>query len=288
MKKLLGLLCVGAMVAMMSGCAKDPTSATAPTITIDNIGPITAGTTKHVTGKVEAGEAITSITYAITDANGAAVTGVTVTGPTANNAKTQEFTTSDFILITVAATATNGSYKLKVSATASATADASFDFTVTGNSGTQVTVTTLATVGSNGAAAGSSMDLDAGAVYTTSQAASHVADLDLCYSYSAATSEDKLFTPSHAKVSGYNYAANWTNPPTTGFIKTSLTPTDFNAISTAQQIEALYTGTPVTTSAACVQGDVFVVKTTANAYVLILISAQTPGSAGTITVKMAK
>jgi hypothetical protein len=132
------------------------------------------------------------------------------------------------------------------------------------------------------------MDLDAGAVYTSAQAASHVAELDLCYSYSGVTSQDKIGTPSWATASQYSYAVNWTNPPTTEFIKTSLTSAQFNAIATVEEITALWVGTPITTSSPCVANDVFVVKTTANAYVLILISAQTPGATGNITVKLAK
>jgi hypothetical protein len=128
MKKLAALLCAGTVMAMMSGCGlTDPVSA--PTVTIAAIGSINSGTTKHVTGKIEAGAAITSISYSITDATGAATTGATVTGPTANNSKTQEFTDSDPIVITAT---TAGDYKLVINVTANATGSGTFAFTITG------------------------------------------------------------------------------------------------------------------------------------------------------------
>jgi hypothetical protein len=119
---------------MMSGCGvTDPVSA--PSITVSTIGSITAGTFKDVTGKIEAGEAITAVTYSIVDpVTGTAPAGITVTGPTSSTDKTMEFTATSPIRITVASTASSGSYKLKISAIANATAEASFDFTVTGGS----------------------------------------------------------------------------------------------------------------------------------------------------------
>jgi hypothetical protein len=163
-------------------------------------------------------------------------------------------------------------------------------FTITGGtSGTPVSVSAALTVGSNGnATEGSSIDLDIPEVYSMSEAANHVSDLDLCYSYSGVASADKIFTPSHAKASDYTYASGWSNPPTTSFIKTSLTPAEFDDISTAEEIEALWTGTPTETSEVCEEDDVFIVKTTEDVYVLVLISEQTPGKTGTITIKVAK
>jgi hypothetical protein len=139
MKKLLGLLCAGAVAAMISSCGlTNPVGA--PTITISAIGAINAGTIKNVTGNIKADQAITSVSYSITDANGGAVSTITVTGPTASNTNSMDLSGNNSVVINVSASAASGSYKLKISATASATADASFDFTVNGGS-SQLTVT---------------------------------------------------------------------------------------------------------------------------------------------------
>jgi len=145
MKKLISLLCIGTVVAMMSGCGvTDPVSA--PSIAVSTIGSITAGTYKDVTGKIEAGEAITSVTYSIVDAaTGTTATDITVSGPTSSTEKTLEFTATSPIRISVGSSAASGSYKLKISVVANATAEASFDFTVTGGS-TLLSVTATGTI----------------------------------------------------------------------------------------------------------------------------------------------
>jgi hypothetical protein len=131
MKKLLGLVCAGAVVAMMSGCGLVNPQST-PTITIDAIGSIDVGTYKDVTGKIEASEAITSVSYSVTTSADAAASGITVTGPTSSSTKTLNFTATSPVKITVASTAAAGSYKLKISATAGATGEGTFNFTVAG------------------------------------------------------------------------------------------------------------------------------------------------------------
>jgi len=288
---------MSAMLCMLLGCfgLEGEDSTDTVTITIDAIGSITAGSYKAVDGKIDANVAIETVTYAIKDSAGAAVTSkVTVSSQSVNGEKDADLTDDAEVKINTTADACNGTYTLSISVVAgSATSTQSQTFTVTGGTcgggtGTPVTVTTLGPIGSNQASAGSSIDLDAGQVYTSLQAGTHVADLDLCYSYSGTDSADKLFTPSHAKKSGYTYAANWSNPPTTAFIKTSLTPALFDSVGTKEEVEALWTGTQITTSAVCIANDVFIVKTTANAYALVLISAQTPGATGTITIKLAK
>ena len=265
-------------------------------VSITTIGAITAGSYKNIAGDIDANVNIESVTYTIKDFAGATGTSmVTVSSQSVNGIEDADLIDDAYLKINTTPNACNGTYTLSikvVAGTAEATQTATF--TIVGGSsctGTDVTVTTLAAIGSNNASAGSSIDLDAGAVYTSSQAATHVADLDICYSYSGTTSEDKLFTPSHAKASGYSYAANWTNPPTTQIVKTSLTPAEFAAVATVEEIAAEFaTGTAITTSVACAEDDVFVVETTDGAYVMILIDAQTPGATGTITVtvKMAK
>ena len=133
MKKLLGLVCAGAVLAMMNGCGLvNPTAA--PTITISAIGSIGAGTFKNVTGTIKADQAITAVSYSITTAAGGAASGITASGPTYSNTNSMDLSGNNSVVINVSASAAAGSYKLVISATAGATAEASFDFTVSGGS----------------------------------------------------------------------------------------------------------------------------------------------------------
>jgi hypothetical protein len=292
MKKLLGLLSAGLIIGLLSGCGLGP--ADSPTISIDPIGSIAKGSYAHVTGSVAGGEAITSLSCAILTSTDGVVSSseisVTWPNPVAGE-KTRDFTSTEPIIITVSNSATSGSYKLKVSVTAGSSTDQTFSFTVTGTGGTAATTWT-GTMGSNQSnAAGSSIDLDGPTVYTGTASNSHVSEIDLCYSYAAAPySYDALFSPDQAKLSLYNYTSGWTTTPnSTKFYKTTLTPTQFNAITLKSEITALWSEPGAATPyAQCTADDVFIAKTEQNAIVLILITAQTAGSGGTITLKTAK
>ena len=86
--------------------------------------------------------------------------------------------------------------------------------------------------GANQSSLGSSIDLDFGAVYTGAEAAADLDEIDICYAHSGTDNNDKLFSPSHAKASGYTFTSSWGTPPVTRFHKTSLDEDDYNAIGT--------------------------------------------------------
>jgi len=134
MKQLMKLLVASAVCGMgFVGCGLlDPTDETTPTITIDNIPDIDVGTKKNVTGKVTAGEAITSISYSIENSSGTKVTTITALGPSSTNEKTLEFKNNDAIEVTATSGAVAGDYKLVISVTAGTTVEAKFDFKVKG------------------------------------------------------------------------------------------------------------------------------------------------------------
>jgi hypothetical protein len=263
-----------------------------PKVTMNTIGAITAGNFKNVTGEITADEVITNVTYAITTSAGVAVakTVIDYKGPTVRDVKKFEFKDNNVITITPAATATAGAYKLKLTVTAGSTVDASFDFTVAAGSGPVGTAVVSATIpaGSNSNAAyGSSIDLDAGVAYKMADAASHVADLDLCYS-TTGTGTDKLGSPNWAKLSDFNYAKNWASPAATKFYKTALTKAQFDAITTREQIPAFVDASATAESYEAALNDVFLVKTTQSAIVLVLINEKTNGANGSITIKSSK
>jgi hypothetical protein len=284
MKKLLGLVCAGAVLAMMNGCGLvNPTSA--PTITISAIGSIDAGTYKNVLGKIEASEAITSVKYSITTSTGGVASGITVTGPSSSTEKTMNFTATNPIVITVAASAAAGNYKLVISATAGATADASFDFTV-GGGGTPVTTATITLGSYDNATTGSSVDLDAGTVMLASAATASGSGVDIVGTYSPSQSAYRVFNPVYAKNSSNITAfAGWVSPNATQFHKVTAT---FASVTTKEQIQALFNAASAVSNVSCAAGDVLVVLTDLGAYVLVEITSFTANATGTASIKYGK
>ena len=294
MKKVLALVCVGMVAALFTGCGiTNPVSA--PTITVSDIGAINAGAYKDVTGKVTADTAISAITYTIVTSADASVplTEISVTGPTPNG-KTLEFTSTSPIRITATNTAQPGSYKLKISVTAGASGEGSFPFTISGTVVTRDIDTATLIAGSNQAVAGSSIDLDQPAIYTSSTSIANVSKIDLCYAYtpgvSGISAGDYLFSPDQAEASGYSFTSGWTTTPnSTAFYKTTLTEAQFDAITTKAAVTALWSQPAAATPyIMCAAGDVFIAKTDLNAIVLIHINSQTAGNTGSITLKIAK
>jgi len=141
MKQLFKLLVAGAVCGMgFVGCGLlSPTEETTPTVTLDAISDIDVGTYKTVSGKVTAGEAITSIKYEVQNSSGAKVTSITVEGPSSSAEKTLEFKTGNLIKITASSSATAGDYKLVISVTAGTSVDAKFDFKVKGQAAVTLT-----------------------------------------------------------------------------------------------------------------------------------------------------
>lgn len=288
-KKLL-VVSLAALGIGLTGCLTDPLESTTPTITLGNIDTLTAGSgaSRTVTGKIEGTEAITNVTYQVSNSAGASVSTITVTGPAFNSKKSLDLSVT---VLALAGTA-SGTYTLKISATAGATGDGSFNFYVKGATipvGTPVVTTTLTAGANKNAANGSSIDLDGGVAYRMADAAANLTKIDLCYAHAgtAAAGSDKLGTPVWAKASEYDFAIGWVTPPVTKFYKTTLTAAQFDAIDTKEKIPTFVDASAIASSVA-VANDVFIVKTTEGATVLIKITAQTPGEAGTITIKSAK
>ncbi|MBN1578303.1 MAG: hypothetical protein JW913_17210 [Chitinispirillaceae bacterium] len=288
MNRLLKLILTGSIIVTgFIGCGLlDATEESTPEITINSIGSIDVGTFKNVTGKVTAGEAITSIAYTITDASDNDVSTITVSGPSSSSEDKIEFKDNDAIKITVGNNAVAADYKLKITVTAGSTVDATFNFTVSGSGGTAVETVTLDAGANQNSTLGSSIDLDGGDVWLSAQAANNVSKIDICYSHTS-SGGDKVGSPYWAQESDYNYAKDWSNPPQTKIIKLSMTSAEFDAVTTKEAIEAKWSGTEVI-SLAVVEGDVFIVKTTEDAYALVRITDQVAGETGKITIKVAR
>jgi hypothetical protein len=149
--------------------------------------------------------------------------------------------------------------------------------------------------GSGQSVEGSSIDLDEPAIYTDSTSVYNLSAIDLCYAYSPGANGgipvgDYLFSPDQAKVSGYAFTSGWTGTPnSTAFYKLqNFTGANFDTVYSKASVAALWTDpTGPTPQAKCTQGDVFIARTDQGTIVLIHITAQTPGSAGTITLKIA-
>ena len=141
MKRFLAWTMAGLMAGLgMVGCdLLGPAEDTSPTITLDEIGSIDAGTFKNIKGKVTASEDITQIKYEITTATGGSVSTITVEGPSSASSDKIEFKDNNAIKINVSSSATAGDYLLKITATAGVTSSAEFDFTVNGSSAVTLT-----------------------------------------------------------------------------------------------------------------------------------------------------
>jgi hypothetical protein len=302
-KKLL-VVC-GAFLAMgLAGCGLlDPTAdKDSVDIALDPLpASISANGHAYVVATLDANVEITDIKGTVTKLDGSAATGVTVSNPSAPNEKKvsikQSPNGSDEVdmPINVASDACNGDYLFTLSVTAgTATSSKSDTFSVSGGkncdtpTGTAIETVTLNAGANENTTLGSSIDLDAGEVYKMADAASHVSALDLCYAHTV-SNIDKLGSPSWAKASAFTFAKNWSNPPEIKFYKTDLTVTQFNAITTKEEIAALWTESKATDqSYEAAKNDVFIVTTTADAIALVLINDQTAGSTGSITIKVAK
>jgi hypothetical protein len=272
-----------------------PADADSVDITLGAIPAITSASNQAVTGNVDANVEITSITPVIKDASGNAVTTITISKNNVDNTKKKIDLKTDLALtLVVGAQTCNGTYTLELTAVAgTASTTKSATFTVSGvkdctkPEGTPVVTATISAGSNSNSDLGSSIDLDAGVAYKMSAAASHVAELDLCYS-STGAGVDKLGSPNWAKLSNFDYAKNWTAPPATKFYKTDLTKAQFDAITTKEQIPAFVDASATAESYPAALNDVFTVKTTAGATVLVLINAKTDGAAGSITIKTSK
>ena len=288
--------CIGLIVFSFWGCFEDPVSdEDSVTVQLGAIGSMGVDTLKAITGTITASPAIdqTALTITVTVAStGAdASTHFTQTGPGAITAKEDIDIAADLgLAFTPINTITTGTYRLTISAAAGTATGSDYeDFTVTNQGGTPVTIATVIAGANQNTTLGSSIDLDEPKVMLKAEADANVSKIDVCYAYSGTESVEKLFSPHHAKASGYTFAADWATPNQTKFYKTTLTPAQYDAITTKEQLALQWTepGSPAT-SIACALNEVFIAQTEQNAIALLLITAQTTGDAGTIDIKIAK
>lgn len=284
-KKLL-VVSLAALGIGLTGCLTDPLESTTPTITLGKIDTLTAGSgaSRTVTGKIEGSEVITKVAYQVSNSAGASVSTITVSGPDGNNKKSLDLSV---VVLALAGTPT-GTYTLKISATAGATGEGLFTFNVKGAvvpvSDIYIDSVTLGAFANP--TVGSSVDLDNGEVMLSAAAKLANSGVDIVYTYSDAANGSVICSPVYAKESS-NIAAfeSWVSPNDTKFHKVSV---NFDAITTSAQIEALYNASQATEKRIVVSaGDVLVVKTDEDSYVLVKIKTAFANSAATAVLKCA-
>lgn len=292
MKKFIALLFVGVLLTLWSSCFDDPTGTTTVTITIESIGAVVInGAAGEVVGEIEADEALTSVTMKVLDSQDQDVTANFTVNFTSAYVGLESVKLKDDMSTTVAAkqTATAGTYKLQITAAAGDVETISSKaFPVTGG-GTPVTIATLQAGANQHTTLGSAIDLDEPKAMLKAEADQNVSKIDICYAYSGTDAVEKFFSPHHAKLSGYTFAQDWATPNESKFYITTLTPAQYNAITTKEQLAQEWTepANPAT-SVACAKDDVFIAKTEQGVLVLILVTDQVAGATGTIDIKIAK
>jgi hypothetical protein len=298
MKKLTVSLVTGILAGMsFIGCdmLNDPVDDDTVDISLTTFSSITAGSYVDVVATVDANVEITEISVEVTK-DGAEVSDdlidIQKQQMPSGEKKIQIKENGDMeVRINVDDNACIGDYVFSITATAgSANETKTNTFSVSGGrdcSGTAITTKTLEAGANQNSTLGSSIDLDGGEVWKMSAAASHVSEIDICYSHTASNG-DKVGSPYWAQESDYDYALAWDNPPQTEMHEVSISSATFDGITTAEEIEDLWEASSGTISLTVVQGDIFIVKTTENAYALVRVTEQTPGATGSITIKVAR
>lgn len=289
MKKLLSLLGVGVLVAMWSGCGvTNPASSV--TIKIEGIGSVVAGgAAGQVTGTIETDSLLTNVNMKVLKGSTDVSSSFTVSFTSAyQNKKSADLKTDMSTTITAKSGTAADTYTLSITAEAgSITSTSTKDFTVT-STGTPVTTSQPIVMGSyKNATLGSSIDLDNGTVMLSAAAKAANSGVDLVGTVSDAAAM-RIFTPGYAASgSGITAFANWNSPANTSIVQVP-SSTTFDAITTAEQIESLYTAGTSADAFTATVGDVFVVKTDQNKYVAVEITAHEADNTGTFTLKYAK
>jgi len=294
MKKVSALLCIGLVTAFFAGCnTKSPTSPSNNSVSFSNLAmtPDTiyavASFFGNVSGTMTGTSTITSCTLTVHDKHGSdATTKFMIRNTTVQNKVVDLKADAGARIMALTATAPGKYYLIITAMIGSQSFTDSVAFTVS--------LQPNLYIDSVVAGSGNSIDLDWPAIYTDSTSATNIPVIDLCYAHTSGVTGipdgDYLFSPDQAKASGLDFTSTWTwTPNSTAFYKVqNFTGADFDTVYTKSQIAALWTDpTGPTPYALCAQGDVFIARTDQGVYVLIYISSQTPGSAGTITMKIA-
>jgi hypothetical protein len=291
MKKVLALLCVGLVTAFFAGCGT--TSSTNPpgnSISFSNLAVTSVYALSSafgtISGTMTGTSTITNYTLSAHDKRGSDVSASFLLSDTIVQQKVVDLKVDAQAKIYAHSGTSPGKYYLIVTAMiGTQTFIDSVAFSVIGNLYTDSIV-----AGSN-----QSIDLDGPAIFTDSTSAVNLSAIDLCYANSSGANDgvpagDYLFSPDQAQASSYPFTNGWTGTPnSTAFYKLqNFTGADFDTVYSKAQVAALWTDpSGPTPQALCTQGDVFIARTDQGTIVLIHITAQTPGSAGTITLKIA-
>jgi hypothetical protein len=295
-KKLL-VVSLAALGIGFMGCDNPLSNDDTVSIELNAVPTITANTTYYdIVATVNGSVAITNVTPSIKRIDGGDTTGISFDqSATPSKEKISIKATGGDMSITMnfASTTCNGDYVLTLTATAGTVQTSQKStFTVTGKTdcsipdGTPIVTTTLTAGANKNSEYGSSIDLDGGVVWKMADAATNVAKIDLCYAH-ASTGADKLGTTAWATASLFDFAKAWTTASTAKFYLTDLSAAEFDEITISEEIPDFVDASAIASSEA-LPDDVFIVKTTEGAIVLVKITAQTPGEAGTITIKSAK
>lgn len=306
MQRVVRFLVASALVASvvgLGGCFDENplgTDETTVDIILDAIGEISGGANAQVSGTVEASETPVTIEFVILDSANNAISAddglsVSPSSYVSDDEETVDLAEGPNVTITVTDSACDGAYTLKVQATVGTVVESKLAaFTVTGATdcsqpqGTPVDTQTV-TVGAAQASEGSSLDCDLMTVYSTTElrdSATLQATIDVYYGVTSSDSA-KIGSPFWASESGWGpqIGGAWLGTPAnTQFIKTSLTPAEFDSIETQEEIDALWTGT-AESSVVIYADDVVIVETTEGAYCLLKIISASNELTGTAVIK---
>jgi hypothetical protein len=299
LKKILTVSAV-ACAAFLAGCGEDvlnPVDKDEVSINLtamsDIAGSTTAVTTAPITATIDANVAITAVDVTVKKADGTVASGITVTKgalPSSKEKITVKSTGDMPISLSIATTATNGTYIYTLSATAGAATSSKSDTIVLSGMTTVVTtpVTESAaiTLGAQENASPSLLDADLMTAYsnTITDAATQAA-IDIIFSYSTVLATDALAFTSPSIAAGAPYTT-WGSKAASEF-KVVAATTTWASITTQEQIDALWlaSGT-ASTRLAVAQGDIVIVKTSAGKYKAINVTTVTGAAkAASIVVK---
>ncbi len=295
-KAMIGLAVVAAFAGWMIGCdALNPADTDSATITISSIDSIPAGFPGTVKGEIKGDPQLDNIVFTILKDGEEVTDGSVDYEALSNYTDEKSVKLQELMEITTEEEACNGIYTLQIEVTAgSATSKKSETFKVYNGSpcdgsgtGTPIEGGTVFTAGAQSANAGSYINLDADTAYITNDAVNHVTDIDLFYGVHGG--EEKLMSPAWSRNNGFMAGEAFVDAISTQLFKTELTAAEFNAITTKEEIQALWDDAEAVTSGVVVaDGDVVIAKTSEGATALMLITSQTEGQSGTITAKVAR
>jgi hypothetical protein len=269
MKKLLGLLSAGLIAAVMSGCGEKADSVT---ITINTIGTVVVNAEPTiVTGKIEAGSNLESITIVILSGTDSVSGNFSFPFIGLNQypggTKSLELGTNGLNLSISTAVASPGTYTLKITASdGSTTSSSSKDFTVT--NGTPVTESSTLTLGAQDTTLPSLLDADSMQIYSNENtSAGDQARTDVIFSFSSTLTALAFTSPDVETEIPYT---TWTSAPPCEYKHVLAAWSD---ITSQEAINYLWGSGSGSSRLEIHQGDIFIIKTSEGVYKAVQITA---------------